>query len=149
MKKAKRSMFLVGRVLVGLFYLFTGANHFLDLGPMTAYADSMGVPLPAIAVMLSGLLLLAAGISFLVGLWPELGILALVIFYVPVSVSMHPFWTMTGEAAQTEMISFIKNMALLGSALCFAALPRPWPYSVEQKMEKAPQAPKQKASAAG
>lgn len=61
MKKAKKGMFLAGRVLTGLFYLFTGANRFLELGSMSDYAGSMGIPLPTIAVMASGLLLLAAG----------------------------------------------------------------------------------------
>lgn len=136
MKKMGNGVFLFGRVLVGLFYVFTGANHFLELGTMRAYADSMGVPLPTVAVLLSGLLLVAAGISFLVGLKPELGILALVVFYLPVTFVMHPFWSMSGQLAQAEMINFIKNMALLGSALCFTALPSPWPLSVDIRMKR-------------
>ena len=145
MKKNQKGMFIVGRALVGLFYVFTGANHFLDLNAMRDYAGSMGIPIPTVAVMLSGLLLLVAGITFLMGLRPEIGILSLVVFYIPVSFAMHPFWSMTGQAAQAEIINFIKNMALLGSALCFAALPRPWPMSVDLKLKKASSA-KQEAN---
>ena len=137
MKKKQKGMFIAGRALVGLFYIFTGANHFLDLNAMRNYAGSMGVPFPTAAVILSGLLLLVAGITFLIGLKPEIGILSLTVFYIPVSFMMHPFWSMTGQTAQTEMINFIKNMALLGSALCFTALPRPWPMSIDLKLKKA------------
>ena len=134
MGKFRKIWFVAGRVLVGLFYILTGANHFLALRSVSAYAASRGVPAPSIAVVVSGLLLLNADITFLLGLKPELGIVALVVFFIPVSFMMHPFWSMPGDQVQPQMINFIKNMALLGSALVFAAVPRPWPVSVDAKL---------------
>ena len=47
-----------------------------------------------------------------------LGALLLVLFLLPVTVMMHDFWkAVDPEAKQTEMISFNKNLALIGGAL--------------------------------
>lgn len=38
--------FLVGRLIVGSFFLMNGFNHFAPLNMMAGYAKSKGVPLP-------------------------------------------------------------------------------------------------------
>ena len=43
---------------------------------------------------------------------------------------MHDFWAAAGMERMNQLINFTKNMALLGSTLMFAGVPRPWPYSV-------------------
>jgi hypothetical protein len=43
---------------------------------------------------------------------------------------MHAFWQESDpQQRQTEMVNFLKNMALIGGALLAAAEPEPWPYS--------------------
>jgi len=56
---------------------------------------------------------------------------AIALFLVVVSPFMHNFWASSGMERVNEMVNFTKNMALLGSTLMFAAVPKPWPYSVE------------------
>jgi putative oxidoreductase len=125
--------FLVGRILVGCYYLFSAYHHFADLGPLAYGAAVHGVPAPQLAVIVAGLLLAVAGVTLLLGVFPRLGIGALLLFFVPVTVMMHPFWADTTVAGrQADLINFTKNMALLGSSLMFLAIPRPWPYSVER-----------------
>lgn len=44
---------------------------------------------------------------------------------------MHRFWDVEDQAAKMgEMVNFTKNMALIGSALMFLAVPQPWPFSL-------------------
>ena len=59
------------------------------------------------------------------------GIAALVLFLVPVTVVMHPFWRESGATRMMDMVNFTKNVGLLGSILMLTAIPRPWPLSVE------------------
>lgn len=124
---------LAGRVLAGLFYLTMAFNHFSQLEGMAAYAAAQGVPLPEVGVIASGVLLAVAGLSFLFGWRPMLGIAALILFFVPVNLWMHDFWNMEGEAAAREMIGFLKNTALLGTSLMLAGLEEPWPRSVDAR----------------
>ena len=72
--------FLVGRGIVGGFFLMNGFNHFAQLNMMAGYAKSKGVPAPALAVGGSGVLLFLGGLSLLLGYHPTIGVGLLVIF---------------------------------------------------------------------
>ena len=56
-------LFLVGRILLGGYFLYNGINHFLNLGGMAQYAGMKGVPAPELAVLGTGQLLLVAGLE--------------------------------------------------------------------------------------
>ncbi len=123
-------LFLIGRILLGAYYLYNGIHHFTALGSMTQYTASQGVPMPGIAVIVAGLLLVIGGLSFLFGIYPLLGIASVILFLVPVAVIMHRFWGVDPQTATMQMPNFLKNMALAASALMFAAINRPWPFSL-------------------
>lgn len=134
--------FLVGRILVGLYYLQSAYHHFTEVGHLSRAAAAHGVPAPEAAVIVAGVLLLVAGLSFLLGVFPRLGVGAIVLFLVPVTLIMHAFWADRDPAQrQADMIHFSKNIALLGSSLMFLAVPRPWPYSLERRLRLPVRAP--------
>jgi len=126
-------LFLLGRILVGGFYINSGIKHFMNLNVMTGYTKAAGVPLPEIAVAGTGLLLFVAGFSFLLGYQPLIGIAAAVLFLIPVTLMMHAFWNMEGAARASNLVNFTKNAGLLGCALMFLLIPRPWPLSLGKK----------------
>jgi putative oxidoreductase len=128
-------VFLAGRILVGSYYLLGAVHHFTNLGTLAEHAGSLGVPLPGLAVAVAGVLLAIGGLSLILGLYPDVGIAALVLFFIPVTFMMHAFWS-DGDPAlrQIDLINFGKNVALLGSSLMFAAVPRPWAYSLERRV---------------
>jgi len=123
--------FLAGRLIVGGFFLFNGLNHFLSYAMFVQAAASKGVPLPELAIPVAGALLIFGGASILLGWQTDFGIAAIVLFLAVVTPYMHDFWTASGMERVNQMVNFTKNIALLGSTLMFAAVPRPWPYSVE------------------
>jgi uncharacterized membrane protein YphA (DoxX/SURF4 family) len=119
--------FLVGRVIVGGFFLMNSFNHFAQLNMMTGYAKSKGIPAPALAVGGTGVLLFLGGLSLLLGYHPTIGAGLLVIFLLGVSFGMHNFWTIQDQQSKiAEMTNFLKNMAILGLLLMTLAIPRPW-----------------------
>ena len=119
--------FLIGRVIVGGFFLMNAFNHFAQFNMMTGYAKSKGVPAPALAVGGSGVLLFLGGLSLLLGYHPTIGAALLVTFLLGVSFGIHNFWTVQDQQAkQVEMTNFLKNMAILGLLLMTVAIPRPW-----------------------
>lgn len=123
--------FLIGRIILGLYYIMMGVNHFTRLNIMSGYAGSKGVPAPSLAVIVSGILLLIGGLSIITGFQPLIGVIALVIFFLPVTFMMHNFWAVEDEQMkQGEMVNFMKNLALMASALIFLAIPQPWPLSL-------------------
>ena len=127
--------FLVGRIVVGCYYLYSAFKHLTNVSSMAAYAGSHGVPAPELAIVGAGLLLAVAGVTLLLGLFPGIGVGALVLFFVPVTLIMHAFWAESDPAQRTaQLIHFTKNLALLGSSVMFLAIPRPWPYSLERRL---------------
>ena len=123
-------LFLIGRILVGGYYIFNGFNHFSKKDMMAGYAKSKGVPIPDITIPLTGLLLLLGGLSLLLGIYPYIGVALIVIFLVPVTFMMHNFWAVPKEQKMADMVQFMKNIALIGSTLMFLAIPTPWPFSL-------------------
>jgi uncharacterized membrane protein YphA (DoxX/SURF4 family) len=128
--------FLIGRILVGAFYLYNALHHFLSYSMLTEYAKSKGVPLPGVAVAGAGILLFVAGVTILLGWHPELGVASLVVFFIPVTFLMHNFWAEAQPQKTTDLVNFTKNIALMGSALMFLKISKPWPFSLGSKKEK-------------
>ncbi len=119
-------IFLIGRVLFGGYFLYNAWNHLAHSGALAGYAKFKGVPMPRVAVIGSGLLLLIGGYSMITGMHTVLGAWALVLFLVPVTLQMHAFWKETPENKQTQQIMFGKNVALIGAALMMLAISTPW-----------------------
>ncbi|MFQ5671044.1 MAG: DoxX family protein [Acidobacteriota bacterium] len=103
---------LAGRVLYSMIFVVSGIWHFQNSGSLAAFAQARGVPLPHAAVMGSGLLILAGGLSVLFGFRARLGSALLLLFLVPVTLVMHRPLSDPLQATQA-----LKNLALMGGAL--------------------------------
>ncbi len=129
--------FLIGRIILGLYLLSSGISGVVNQSMMAQAAASKGVPAASAAVIIAHLLLLVAGVCFLTGLRPHWGVVAMVIFFVPVTFIMHNFWAETSPQGRLlQMLNFTKNMAIMASSLMFLAIPRPWAYSLEARMRR-------------
>lgn len=123
-------LFLLGRILYGGFFLYSGIQHFIKSEMMTGYAASRGVPSPKLAVQGSGALIVLGGIGVILGAYVELALWLIVIFLVPVTFMMHAFWkTEDQNAKMADMVAFMKNAALLGATFMMMAIPEPWALS--------------------
>lgn len=121
-----------GRLVVSGFYLYYGINNIVDFAGMSGYAAFKGVPMPGLAVIVGALLLIIGGVSLLTGYRPTLGIGALILFLLPVTMLMHNYWTISDPQMRViEQGLWMRNMALAGAALCFLAIPRPWRWSMD------------------
>jgi len=126
--------FLIGRIIVGVFYLYSGLDNVINLSAKAGYAASKGVPMPQLAVLFTGLLLLVGGLSILTGFQIRIGVAALVLFLLPVTFMMHNFWAIQDPMMRmAEMHNFQGNILLMGSALMFLAINTPWPFSLGAK----------------
>ena len=108
----------IGRILFAAMFVLSGINHFTKAEAMTGYAQFKGVPQPKLANLVSGALLLAGGLSIILGIVADLGALVVSILLVIMAVLMHDFWKQSDpQAQQTEMIGFLKNISMAGGGL--------------------------------
>jgi putative oxidoreductase len=124
-------LFLLGRILYGGFFILGGINHFMNLGMMSGFVASKGLPAGKVAIIFSGLLIIIGGLCIVLGCRPEIGVLCIVVFLVPVTFMMHAYWQETDfMQGINQRVNFQKNIALLGAALLLLFIPRPWPLSL-------------------
>ena len=126
-----RVPFLLGRLMFGGYFVMSGVKHFQQTEQMAGYAASKNVPQPDIAVRATGAMLIAGGVSILLGIKPKIGTAAVIGFLAGVSPVMHDFWKQDQpERRMAEMVNFTKNMALVGGAMALMGVEEPWPASV-------------------
>jgi len=121
-----KASYLLGRMIFGGYFLYSGIHHLQETETMAQYAGSKGVPAPELAVKATGIALIAGGTSVLLGLKREWGAAVIAGFLVGVSPVMHDFWKkQDAQQRQAEMVNFGKNMALLGASLALMGLEKP------------------------
>ena len=107
---------LLGRILYSSIFIFSMPGHFR--AQYVGYAASQGVPLASLLVPLSGIIAGLGGLSIALGYRAKLGAWLIVLFLVPVTLTMHRFWGLSDQqAAQFQMAMFMKNVSMLGAAL--------------------------------
>jgi putative oxidoreductase len=108
-----------GRVLYSAIFVTTLFSHFSP--QLIGYARQAGIPLAGLMVPLSGVLAGVGGLSILLGYRAKIGAWLIVLFLVPVTVTMHNFWAVTDPMmAQLQQAMFMKNLSMLGGALLIA-----------------------------
>lgn len=123
--------FVIGRLLLGAYFLHAGYTHFRNAKTMAGYAQSKNVPAPMAAILGTGALLALGGFSVLTGLFPLVGLGLLAVFLIGVTPKMHDFWNVDEPTQRmAERVNFLKNAALLGAVLALAAIPTPWTLSL-------------------
>lgn len=116
-------LLLAGRIIFGGYFLTMGMMHFKNLKMMTGYTASKGVPLPSLAVMGSGLLILMGGLGVVLGLYIQISLALIAVFLLIVTPTMHNFWKETDpNRKMAEMQNFLKNMTMFGASIALLAL---------------------------
>jgi uncharacterized membrane protein YphA (DoxX/SURF4 family) len=110
---------LIGRILLGMIFIGAGAaGHLQQTDETAGYAEARGVPNPKVLVQVSGVLILAAGLGVLFGVWADLAALGIVGYSLITAFMVHHFWTDTDEMTKTvEMSMFMKNLSMAGGGL--------------------------------
>ncbi len=106
---------VVGRVALVTIFIASGLGKLAGWRGTVAYAGSKGVSETLLAIATA--LELIGAVSVLVGFKARWGALALIIFLVPVTLVFHNFWAVPAAQQQTEMVNFLKNLAICGGLL--------------------------------
>ena len=120
-------LFLLGRILLGGYFLQNAYNHFKNVAALTGYAQSKGVPFSKVAVLITGVMMLFGGLGILFGVYIEYAVALLALFLLGTLWKMHRYWEVADPMMRMgEHINFYKNLALIGALLMLLAIPEPW-----------------------
>jgi len=126
-----KAPFLIGRAMLGGFFIYNGIHHLQETEMIAGYAKSKNLPLAKAAVLGTGIAMIAGGASLVTGIKPKWGSAALIGFLGGTAGLIHDFWNdQDPQQKQNDMINFSKNLALAGATLALAGVDEPWEASV-------------------
>ena len=105
---------LVARILLGHIFLIAGLGKIAGYADTQGYMDAMGVP--GLLLPLVILLEVGGGLAVIIGWQTKWASIALAVFTVVTAVIFH-----SNFADQTQMIMFMKNLAITGGLMLLAS----------------------------
>ena len=114
-----RAITIAGRFLFTLIFFLSGVTHFTDAAGYVALMPE-AAPFKLFWVWISGIVELAGAVMVLFDRYARLGAWLIVIFLVPVTITVHGYAMVTADTEQMRAIqlSFVlKGVAMTGSAL--------------------------------
>jgi putative oxidoreductase len=105
---------LIGRIIIGGFFLMAGLGKIGDVAGTAGYMQSVG--LPGILVWPAIIFEIVLGLAMILGFKTRLAALAGAAFCVVTAVLFH-----NNFADQMQMIMFLKNLAIAGGFLMYFA----------------------------
>jgi putative oxidoreductase len=134
MHSAERYAMIAARVLVATIFMLNGLN-IIGQTLATHELATYGAPanlVPSLIVAARALQIIA-GTCLVLGIYPRISALALLLFLIPATLIAHPFWKALGTSLyQVQLINFSKNLSMAGGLIFIIAtrsqptlLPRP------------------------
>ncbi len=116
-------LLLAGRIMFGAYFAMMGMMHFKNLKMMKGYATSKGIPLPGLAVIVSGMMIILGGLGVIFGQYIQISLAFIALFLMVITPVMHNFWKETDlNKKMSEMQHFLKNMTMFGASIALLAL---------------------------
>ena len=100
---------LASRVLLSGIFLFSGAGKIANFSATQGYMAAAGMKMTGMFLVLAILIELGGGLSLLLGYFPRVGALALLLFLVPATLVFH---RAVGDPGQA--VHLAKNLAIMG-----------------------------------
>ncbi|MNX80031.1 Inner membrane protein YqjF [compost metagenome] len=112
---------LVARLFLSWLFLYSAYGKLTGFSGYAAYMGSKGMPFVPFFLAATIVLLVVGGVSVLLGFKARIGSLPLLLFLLPTTLIFHNFWAFEGAEQQTQLIQFMKNLAIMGGVLMVTA----------------------------
>ena len=120
-KKIDSLSFIVGRSLLGLYFIGRGLSKVFDYASTIALMKIKGVPFSSLLLPVTIAIQIFGGLLLILG--KNLRIASFVLFglTIMINILIHNFWALAGDPTQThEVHNFVKNLAIGGGLLLLA-----------------------------
>ena len=119
MNSSERYAMIAARVLIATMFLLNGLNiigQSLAAHELAVYGAPASL-IPAL-ILAARALQLIAGSGLILGIYPRISALALLLFLIPATIMAHSFWQSIGTPLyQVQLINFSKNLSMAGGLI--------------------------------
>lgn len=121
------ALFLIGRIVLGVYFIMSGIDHFRDVAGKTQYATMRKLPSAKAGVIVSGAVILLGGLGVLLGVYTTWAVGTLALFLIAAAFGIHHYWTDTDPNQRAaERVNFMKNLAFAAALLMVLSVETPW-----------------------
>jgi len=123
MNYLENACLLLGRLLMGMYFILPGISKITDYEGTSAYMVAHDVPFIPVLLVVTIVLQLGAGAAVIVGFQGKWAAFVLAGLTVVISIFMHNFWDMEASMERThETQNFFKNMGIVAGLLIVAGI---------------------------
>jgi len=120
-QKIDSLMMVVGRVLLGIYFLLPGLGKILTYSDNITLLTSKGVPLTQIALPLTILIEVILGAMLIFDRYIKMSSMILFALTLLINIFIHDFWNLSGVMQSHEAQNFYKNMGVAAGLLILAS----------------------------
>jgi len=121
LKKLDNLFFIVGRTLLGLYFIGPGLGKVFEFTATLALMRIKGIPFSLVLLPLTIFIQLIGGIFLILGKNLRLASFILFGLTIFINIFIHNFWALNGDPSQAhETQNFIKNLAIAAGLLVLA-----------------------------
>lgn len=111
----------LARFLVALIFIMSGAGKLFAFTPTAAMMEGVGFPAPSFFLVCAILIEIIGGVLLVIGYKARWASLALIVFLIPATLIFHAANLADPAQAQQQIVEVLKNLAILGALVKFAA----------------------------
>jgi putative oxidoreductase len=111
-------LLLVGRVFLGWLFLASGYGKLGNIAGTTAYFTNLGMSPPGFWAWFAGFAEVILGAALILGIGTRYAALASFVWVLVATAIAHRYWTYPAPAQAAQYNNFLKNIAIMGGALC-------------------------------
>ena len=112
---------LFGRLFLAAIFFVSGFAKLTDTTGTAAHMEQAGIGNAETLAIIAGICEIAGAISLATGFLTRIGGLGLFLFLIPTTYLFHGFWNFEGQERLTQMVNFMKNLAIGGGLLSYVA----------------------------
>jgi putative oxidoreductase len=137
----KKVFFMLGRIFLSLIFICLVTNQILNWDQTQQAFDKSvsdwivhpGLPdqiqkvfnlllsYSSLIMILAAVFAGLGGLFVLLGIKVRLGAILLILFLIPLTVIMHAFWMFDGSMREMQMMTFLKNISIIGGLFILAS----------------------------
>jgi putative oxidoreductase len=126
---------LIGRILIAAIFLVSGIAKLTDTSGTVGHMEAAGIPYAHTLAIIAGVAEIAGALALIAGFLTRIGALGLILYMIPTTLIFHGFWAFEGAEQKTQMVNFMKNLAIIGGLFTVLAF-GPSRYSIDKKIRE-------------
>jgi putative oxidoreductase len=127
MRMIEKTSLLLGRLLMGTYFILPGLQKITNYQTMTDYMLAHSVPATAFLLPVTIVIQIVLGLALIIGFKGKVAAFILAGLTLIISIYMHDFWSMVEGLERThETQNFFKNMGIMAGLLIVTSTGTGW-----------------------